>query len=64
MIPMVHVLSTETGDYPITDKLAAIYQACRIRSDGQPDARTRYGKIWYKEFNAFRDEKLREYLAA
>ena len=64
MIPMVHILTTDTGNYRITDKLATIYRGCKIRSDGQPDARTRYGKLWYQEFNAFRDEKLREYLAA
>jgi hypothetical protein len=50
MIPMVNILVTDVGEYRIPDGMAAIYKACKIRGDGQPDKRTKYGKLWYREF--------------
>lgn len=60
----VEIVVTEFGSFPCPPELSLRPETgVKLRNNQTPDRRTTKGKEWYRKFNAFREEKRREFMS-
>lgn len=65
MIQTVQVIDTDFGSFPAPPHMIELAKRVKWRmyDKGWPDMRTTAGREWVRMFNAFSDEKRKEYSA-